>query len=145
MLSERSTSRGSELISAKRSALMARIKGKNTKPEMAVRSAVHRLGYRFRLHRRDLPGSPDLVLPGPRKIIFVHGCFWHRHPGCGRTTTPKSRTSYWQEKFKTNRSRDRNVLSTLAKDGWDCLVIWECETFDDKTLRRRLNAFLRSS
>src|SRR5260370_41965465 len=84
-----------EPIDPQRSALMARVRGKHSTPEMVVRSVAHRLGYRFRLHRRDLPGTPDLVFPGPRRAIFVHGCFWHRHPNCVRTTTPKTRAAYW--------------------------------------------------
>ncbi|WP_420135049.1 very short patch repair endonuclease [Rhodopseudomonas sp.] len=129
-------------ISPTRSALMARIRAKDTKPEMVVRSAAHRLGFRFRLHRRDLPGTPDLVFPKAKKVIFVHGCFWHRHEGCVRTTTPKTRFNFWNEKFERNRERDRSSLRKLRRAGWKCLVVWECQTFDQKKLASRLKAFL---
>ncbi len=117
-------------IDAARSALMRRVGGKNTTPERAVRRAAHSLGYRFRVHRRDLPGTPDLTFPRLRKVIFVHGCFWHRHEGCVRTTTPKTRAGYWCEKFEHNIERDRRNIATLSALGWDVLVVWECETFD---------------
>ena len=129
-------------VSPARSALMARVRGKDTKPEIVVRSIVHRLGYRFRLHRAGLPGRPDLVFAGRRKAIFVHGCFWHRHPGCRGTTTPKTRASYWQEKFRQNIERDRRAIEALEEAGWSVMVVWECETRDSKTLARRLKQFL---
>lgn len=129
-------------VSPTRSALMARVRGKNTKPELIVRSLAHRLGYRFRLHRAGLPGRPDLVFPGRRKVIFVHGCFWHRHPGCYRTTTPKTRATYWQQKFRDNIERDRKAIAALEKAGWSVLVIWECETEDGTSLAMRLIGFL---
>jgi DNA mismatch endonuclease (patch repair protein) len=110
---------------------------------MAVRSAAHRLGYRFRLHRRDLPGTPDLVFPGLRKVIFVHGCFWHRHPNCLRTTTPKTRAAYWAQKFAENIKRDGRVRRQLRAAGWDVLVVWECQTFDHDSLNTRLMTFFR--
>ncbi len=130
-----------EPIDEKRSALMARVKWKNSSPEMSVRSVAHRLGYRFRLHRRDLPGSPDLVFARSRKAIFVHGCFWHRHAGCVRTTTPKTRAAYWAQKFADNIKRDRRVGRQLRAAGWDVLVVWECQTFDRDSLATRLVAF----
>jgi DNA mismatch endonuclease (patch repair protein) len=130
-------------IDPKRSALMSRVRDKNTKPEIRVRQTAHRLGYRFRLHRRDLPGSPDLVFPKGRKIIFVHGCFWHRHPGCKRTTSPNTRKDYWQAKFKDNLTRDRNVQAALRKLGWNVFVVWECETFDLDRLKQILSRFLK--
>ena len=133
-----------EPVDPQRSALMARVRDKNSKPEIAVRRLAHRLGYRFRLHNRKLPGTPDLVFPRLRKALFVHGCFWHRHRGCARTTTPKTRSSYWAEKFKSNIKRDRAKATQLRKLGWDVLVIWECETFDLDTLSHRLIAFLRA-
>lgn len=120
---------------------MARVRGKNSTPEMAVRSVAHQLGYRFRLHRRDLPGTPDLVFPGPRKAIFVHGCFWHRHPKCFRTTTPKTRAAFWAQKFADNIKRDRRVRRQLRDAGWDVLIVWECQTFDRDSLEARLVAF----
>lgn len=121
---------------------MSRIGGKNTRPELVVRSLVHRIGYRFRLHRSDLPSKPDLVLPRHNKVIFVHGCFWHRHPRCRYTTTPKTRTAFWQEKFEQNKKRDRRTPRQLRKLGWDVLVAWECETKDPQRLVRRLKKFL---
>lgn len=115
-------------IPISRSENMARIRGKNTKPEIKVRSMTHALGYRFRLHRRDLPGSPDLAFPGRKAAIFVHGCFWHRHQGCPNCTTPKTRTEFWQEKFTKNVARDRKVIADLERLGWRVMTIWECET-----------------
>lgn len=130
-----------EPVDPKRSALMARVRDKDSKPELVVRRLAHRLGYRFRLHRRDLPGTPDLVFPRLRKIIFVHGCFWHRHRGCYRTTTPETRKAYWADKFKTNIKRDRLKKRQLEALGWDVLVVWECETFNLDNLSDRLTAF----
>lgn len=114
-------------IRPERSALMARVGQKDTKPELVVRRALHRLGFRFRLHRRDLPGRPDIVLPKYRTAIFVHGCFWHRHPGCRRTTTPKTRTAFWRGKFEANILRDRKATEALEAAGWKVIVVWECE------------------
>lgn len=128
-------------IEPARSALMSRVRGGNTTPELVVRRIVHALGYRFRLHRRDLPGTPDIVLPRSRKIIFVHGCFWHRHPGCSRATTPRTRTAFWQRKFERNVERDRRNIAELQTLGWKILVVWECETCD-RSLRGLLSAFL---
>lgn len=129
-------------VDVRRSALMRRIRAKDTTPERAVRRAAHSLGYRFRLHRRNLPGTPDLTFPGLRKVIFVHGCFWHRHFGCPRTTTPKTRASYWHEKFEKNVERDRRNAAALRARGWEVLVIWECETFDQTELLATLCRFL---
>ena len=106
---------------------MSRIRNRDTAPEKIVRSLLHRMGYRFRLHRRDLPGSPDIVLPKYRTVIFVHGCFWHRHKGCKFAYMPKSRPEFWQNKFDTNVERDRRVKRELKKLGWRVIVIWECE------------------
>ncbi len=117
-----------------RSALMGRIRGKNTTPEMVVRRAAHRLGLRFRIHRRDMPGTPDVVLRKHGLAIFVHGCFWHRHEGCRRCTTPKTRTEFWSEKFKKNVERDQRDVDALRKRGWTVLIIWECETRNPKDL-----------
>lgn len=122
----------------RRSAMMARIRARDTKPEMAVRKAAHRLGYRFRLHRRDLPGSPDLVFPARKKIVFVHGCFWHSHEGCRFAYRPKSNVEFWEGKLRKNRERDIRVKGELECMGWDVLVIWECETVDSGLVASRL-------
>lgn len=132
-------------ISSKRSALMASVRQKDTGPELAVRRCLHHLGFRFRLHRCDLPGTPDIVFPGKKKIIFVHGCFWHRHEGCKKATTPKTRAAFWMEKFEANKERDRRKLSELDNLGWRSLVVWECETKDLPALAARLRIFLESS
>lgn len=121
---------------------MSRIRGKNTKPELIVRRLAHGMGYRFRLHRKDLPGSPDLVFPGRRKVVFVHGCFWHRHEGCRKTTTPKTRAEFWAEKFGRNVERDAENYAALKENGWHHLVVWECETTDLDALAMRLRKFL---
>ena len=117
---------------------MSRIKGKDTKPELTVRSILHQNGYRFRLHRKDLPGKPDIVLPRYKKIILVHGCFWHRHPGCKFAYSPKSRVEFWTNKFKDNVKRDSEVQTALKDLGWDVHVIWECETKKMPVLEARL-------
>lgn len=106
---------------------MSRIRGKDTKPELAVRSLLHGMGYRFRLSDKTLPGKPDIVLPKYRAAIFVHGCFWHRHPGCKYAYTPKSRLDFWNRKFEENVTRDRNNLALLQQEGWLPIVVWECE------------------
>ena len=121
---------------------MSQIGGKDTKPELIVRSLVHRLGYRFRLHRSDLPGKPDIVLPRHDKVIFVHGCFWHRHPRCRYTTTPRTRAAFWKAKFEQNKKRDRRATRELRKLGWDVLVVWECQTKDPDRLLDKLQSFL---
>ena len=126
------------ISSVRRSQNMRAIKSKNTSPEKRVRSSAHRLGLRFRLHRRDLPGSPDLLFPGRKTALFVHGCFWHRHENCSETTTPKTNTDYWNRKFRRNMERDRESRKKLEEGGWKVLVIWECET---KT-RESIEAFL---
>lgn len=131
------------LAPERRSHLMSRIRGKDTGPEMAVRRQAHALGFRFRLHRRDLPGSPDLVFASARKAIFVHGCYWHRHEGCRYAYSPKSNTAFWQSKFDANVSRDQRVSKALEELGWEVLVIWECETSDMEVLRTRLIEFLK--
>jgi DNA mismatch endonuclease (patch repair protein) len=130
-----------EPIDPDRSALMACVRDKHSKPEMVVRRIAHGLGFRFRLHRRDLPGTPDLVFPSMRKVIFVHGCFWHRHKGCVRTTSPATRRQYWADKFAANIKRDRAKQRKLRTCGWEVLVIWECQTFDIDDLTRRLTKF----
>lgn len=120
---------------------MARIRGGDTKPELVVRSLVHRMGLRFRLHDRSLPGSPDLVLRRHRTVVFVHGCFWHRH-GCSRTTTPKTRIEFWKRKFDANVTRDALASASLAALGWRVIVVWECETRDLEQLESRLRELL---
>jgi DNA mismatch endonuclease (patch repair protein) len=124
-----------------RSENMRAIRSRDTIPEMAVRSLVHRLGYRFRLHRRDLPGTPDLVFPARGKVIFVHGCFWHSH-ACKSGLIPKSNREFWLQKLRMNKSRDSKNLEALRQQGWDTLVIWQCELRDGSALRRRVKRFL---
>ena len=123
---------------------MRRIRSRDTKPELVVRSLAHRLGYRFRLHRRDLPGCPDIVFPSLRKVIFVHGCFWHHHSRCIDGHSPKSRKSYWVPKLARNKQRDKRNRAKLRGHGWRSLVVWECETVDHEPLRQRLQEFLES-
>ena len=127
---------------ARRSRMMASIRSKDTRPEMTVRRAAHALGYRFRIHRAGLPGRPDLVFPGRRMVIFVHGCYWHRHEGCPYATTPKSNVGFWLEKFERNVARDRKVMAELVELGWNPLVIWECETHDAEVLKERIISHL---
>jgi DNA mismatch endonuclease (patch repair protein) len=132
------------LTAPERSARMARIRGKNTAPEMTVRRMVHGLGYRYRLHAEKLPGRPDLVFGPRRKVIFVHGCFWHRHddPLCKVAHLPKSRLEFWRPKLKANRDRDSRNQELLRAAGWKCLVLWECELGDPSALKGRLQSFL---
>jgi DNA mismatch endonuclease (patch repair protein) len=127
-----------QLTKQHRSWNMSRIRGKDTKPEMRVRSLLHRMGFRFRLHRKDLPGKPDIVLPAYETVIFVHGCFWHRHPGCRFAYTPKSRVAFWQTKFRRNVERHQEVEAELEELGWRVVVIWECETASEEQLQQRL-------
>lgn len=124
-----------------RSENMRAIRSKDTQPEMAVRSLVHKLGYRFRLHRGDLPGKPDLVFPARRKVIFVHGCFWHSH-GCKPGLTPKSNQDFWLPKLGQNKVRDGKNLDALAEQGWRALTIWQCELWDSTSLRLKIRRFL---
>lgn len=123
---------------------MAGIPSKDTKPEIIVRKLAHGLGYRYRLHDRKLPGSPDLVFPSRRKVIFVHGCFWHRHSGCRLAYFPRSNIEFWQTKFDTNVQRDKRVIKKLEETGWDVLVIWECETREANALTSHLIGFLEN-
>lgn len=118
---------------------MSRIRGGDTKPEKIVRSTLHRMGYRFRLHRRDLPGTPDIVLPRHRTVIFVHGCFWHRHPRCKYAYTPKSRQAFWEEKFAANVVRDQRTQRRLRRMGWRVIVVWECEARKPERLVEKLS------
>jgi len=127
---------------AKRSQIMAKVKSKHTKPELAVRKIVHALGYRYRLHCSDLPGKPDLVFRPKRKLIFVHGCFWHRHKKCRFATTPKTRVEFWESKFRANVARDRRNRLELKQLGWQILSVWQCELKNVEKLTERLNDFL---
>ena len=131
-------------VDAKRSALMRNVRAQDTRPEMIVRRLLHHGGYRFRLYAVDLPGRPDIVFRTRRKIIFVHGCFWHRHEGCKRATMPKTRREFWTRKFVANRKRDAAVIASLERQGWQVAIVWECETHEVDRLRTRLVSFLES-
>ena len=122
--------------------IMRSVKSRNTGPELVVRRLLHGMGYRYRLHRRDLPGSPDLVFGPRRKVIFVHGCFWHLHEGCRRARIPKSRVDFWQPKLEGNRRRDARNQAELRRRCWGVLVVWECEIKDEYVLERRIEEFL---
>ena len=130
------------LSRVERSEIMSRVRSKDTRPELLVRKLVHALGYRYRLHARDLPGQPDLVFRRTRKVIFVHGCFWHRHKGCPLARLPKSRLDFWIPKLEGNRQRDQRNRGALLKDGWKVLTVWECETKDDRRLKTAIRGFL---
>jgi DNA mismatch endonuclease, patch repair protein len=132
------------LTANERSQLMAKIRSKNSMPEMLVRRLVHSLGYRYRLHCTDLPGTPDIVFRGLRKIILMHGCFWHGHPRCPNNRMPKSRLDFWVPKITGNRKRDLKNARELRKQGWSILVIWECQTKNAKKLLDRVSSFLSS-
>lgn len=128
------------LTPERRSWLMSRVASKHTTPELRVRKAVHSLGLRFRLHRKDVPGKPDLTLPKHKTVIFVHGCFWHRHLGCPKASTPKSNVEFWQNKFAANVARDAEVRRRLQEFGWKVVTIWECETKKPEPLLRKLGS-----
>lgn len=130
------------LTREQRSERMSRVRSKDTKPELRVRSLVHSLGYRYRLHRSDLPGTPDLVFPSRRKVIFVHGCFWHRHKGCPNTRWPKSKLEFWKPRLEANRERDIKQKTQLTRLGWRYLVVWECEVTDTEALKAEIVEFL---
>lgn len=129
-------------LSSKRSAMMRSVKGKNTKPEMVVRRLLHAAGYRFRTNCSEITGTPDLVFTKRKKVIFIHGCFWHRHQGCSRSSTPKTNVSFWETKFRRNKERDEVVRSSLQDDGWTVLIVWECEVKKVESLLERLRHFL---
>lgn len=131
---------------SKRSEIMSSIHGKDTKPELIVRKMLHGLGYRYRLHDKKLPGNPDLVFSGRRKVIFVHGCYWHRHNCRKGKSFPETREAFWNRKFEDNKRRDLANRRKLRKSGWDVLTIWECQTRPSKqpALARRINRFLDS-
>jgi DNA mismatch endonuclease (patch repair protein) len=121
---------------------MGRVKNRDTKPELAVRSMVHRMGFRFRLHTQELPGNPDIVLPRLHKIIFVHGCFWHGHMKCERAKRPTTRQDFWDKKLNGNIERDKRSHGKLRRMGWKVLVVWECETRSPDKLSKKLRRFL---
>jgi DNA mismatch endonuclease (patch repair protein) len=126
----------------KRSWIMSRVKGRDTKPEILVRSFVHRMGFRFRIHGRDLPGNPDIVLPRLGKVIFVHGCFWHGHRRCLRSKRPTTHKGFWNKKLDQNIERDERFRRMLRRKGWRVLVVWECETRKQEKLLWKLERFL---
>lgn len=128
--------------SLRRSEIMARVRSRDTRPELVVRKLAYGLGYRYRLHARELPGRPDLVFRPRRKVVFVHGCFWHGHPGCSLARVPKSRTAFWEAKFETNKARDARVGKALRAIGYSVLTIWECEVADHAKVERKLKRFL---
>lgn len=130
------------LSSRERSMRMSLIRSRDTKPEVLVRRLLHSLGYRYRLHRRDLPGTPDLVFPSRRAVLFVHGCFWHRHADCKLARLPKSRLDFWVPKLQANKERDARKIEELRAAGWRVGVVWECQLADREALTRRLRAFL---
>ena len=123
---------------------MAAVKGKNTAPEIRVRQMLHKMGFRFRLHRKDLPGKPDLVLPKYRLCIFVHGCFWHQHPGCKRATIPESNQEFWLTKFQGTLKRDKQAEKELRQQGWRVCIIWECETKKEESLDRVIHRYMNN-
>ena len=125
-------------VSEQRSRNMSAIKSKNTKPEIKVRKLLHSMGYRFRLHSKDLPGSPDIVLPKYKTVIFVHGCFWHRHENCKYASTPKTRKEFWNKKFTENKKRDSEIQEKIKILDWRSVVIWECETKNIENLRDKI-------
>lgn len=126
----------------KRSRVMSRISGKDTKPELQVRSLLHGMGYRFRLWRKDLPGNPDIILPRHKKLIFVHGCFWHGHEGCPRSKRPNTNVEFWNKKIDGNMKRDKHNIRKLEDSGWMTLTLWTCEIKNQQVLENRLTAFL---
>lgn len=130
------------LTSQKRSWNMSRIRSRDTAPELAVRKVLYRMGYRYRLHSAIVPGKPDIVLTKFKSVIFVHGCFWHRHSGCKFAYTPKSREEFWTKKFEANVRRDEVVKKQLSELGWRILIIWECETKSSDIIENRLRGFL---
>lgn len=132
------------LTKERRSWNMSRIRGKDTTPEKRVRSLLHRMGYRFRLHRKDLPGNPDIVFVSRRVALFVHGCFWHRHQGCKNCTTPTNRRKFWTDKLEGNRLRDQRTRRALHALGWKTFVLWECQTEDPRKLNKATERFVQN-
>lgn len=127
----------------RRSAIMASVRSKDTTPELIVRRTIHSLGYRFRLHQRNLPGRPDIVLARHKLAILVHGCFWHRHQGCSKASTPQTHQEYWRKKFTANRARDKRVGAALRAAGWRVEIVWQCETRDKAKLRKQVAQMIR--
>jgi len=120
---------------------MSRISGKDTKPELIVRSLLHKMGYRFRIHRSDLPGKPDITLPKHKKVIFIHGCFWHGHNGCSRSKRPETNRLFWERKLNGNILRDKANITKLRELGWGVLIIWTCEIKEQTILKEKLVSF----
>ncbi len=125
-----------------RSRIMSHISGKNTKPEILVRSLLHRMGYRFRIHKKDLPGRPDICLPKHKKVIFVHGCFWHGHENCSRSKRPTTNVEFWNKKIDGNIERDKENIKKLRRLGWQTLMIWTCEIKNQEELKNKLISFI---
>lgn len=130
------------LTPEQRSERMSRVRGKNSRPELRVRRLAHRLGYRYRIHRRDLPGRPDMTFPSRRKVVFVHGCFWHRHDCPAGRRLPRTRLDFWEPKLERNKERDKVNLRRLEGYGWRVLIVWECELKDESVVEARVRAFL---
>lgn len=130
------------LTPAERSAIMARVRSKDSKPELLIRRMIYAMGYRYRLHAKELPGKPDIVFRPLRKAIFVHGCFWHRHENCALARLPKSRLSFWMPKLEKNKERDRQIKTLLKKMHWRTLTIWECEIDNPTRVQNRIRRFL---
>jgi DNA mismatch endonuclease (patch repair protein) len=127
---------------AKRSAIMSCIRGKDTKPEHIIRSLLHQMKFRFRLHRKDLPGTPDIVLPRHKKVVFIHGCFWHGHTGCKRSKRPTTNKGFWNRKIDGNIRHDRSSRRQLKAEGWSVLVLWQCQLHDEEKIKKKLIKFL---
>lgn len=130
------------LTKEKRSWNMSRIRSEDTKPEIAVRQVLHGMGYRFRLHNQNLPGKPDIILPKHKTVIFVHGCFWHRHLGCKYAYNPKSRVEFWRKKFEANVKRDKAVTKELSQLGWKQIVLWECRIKNKDQITKKLKSLI---
>lgn len=126
----------------KRSQIMSRISGKDTKPEIVVRSLLHRMGYRFRLHKQSMPGRPDIILPKHKKVIFVHGCFWHGHKDCPRSKRPSTNVEFWNKKIDGNIERDKKNIKSLENLGWETLILWTCEIKNQDVLKHKLISFM---
>jgi DNA mismatch endonuclease (patch repair protein) len=130
---------------AKRSQIMSKIRGVDTNPERLVRSILHKMGYRFRLYNRQLPGNPDIVLSRHHKVVFIHGCFWHGHKGCRRAKRPSTNVRFWNKKIDSNMKRDQSVKQKLRRRGWRVLIVWQCHTRDKQALERRLERFMSNN
>lgn len=131
--------------SAERSRIMRQVKGRNTGPELTIRKILHGMGFRFRLHRNDLPGKPDVVLPRWKAVIFVNGCFWHQHAGCPRAARPRSNAAFWNRKLDRNVARDGENVRRLRAGGWRTMTLWECRITDTPAFRRKLDRFIRKA